>query len=430
VSSSPGTTAAAGRVIAAMTGSSLRRTPVRFPDDARAAGVGYRRKVPPIPSLTSSPSRADALDAALAGGLAILAVAEVLTGQVSGPRAAAVPLALLMTLPLAVRRMYPLAVTAAVSASFLLNWAAGVDMYSYWATIFAGLITAYTAAAHLRPRLAALALACLYAAIAVSSLHGPGNLLWGGILIGGAALAGFALRDRRRHVSQLAELARQLELARDENARAAVAGERARIARELHDVVAHSVSVMVVQAGAAEEVLGADPARAREPLRSVQDTGRQALVELRRLLGVLRTDDGEAALAPQPGLDQVGALAAQVRDAGVAVELSVDGDRDGIPAGVDLAAYRIVQEALTNVLKHASASHAVVRVGYRPDAIELEVLDDGHGPLGVGNGGTGTGQGLIGMRERASLYGGALEARPQAGGGFAVRARLPVRSAG
>ena len=422
-------TAAARRVIAAMTGSSLRRTPVRFPDDARAAGVGYRRKVLPIRSLPSSPSRAAALDGALAGALAILAVAEVATGQVSGPRGAAVPLALALTLPLAVRHRFPLPVTAAVSASFLLNWAAGVDMYSYWASIVVALIMAYTAAAHLRPRPAAVALGCLYAAVAVSSLHGPSNLLWGGLLIGGAALAGFALRDRRRHVSELAGLARQLELARDENARAAVAGERARIARELHDVVAHSVSVMVVQAGAAEEVLGADPAKARGPLRSVQDTGRQALVELRRLLGVLRTDDSEAALAPQPGLDQVALLAAQVREAGLAVELCVDGARDGIPAGVDLAAYRIVQEALTNVLKHASAAHAVVRVGYRPGIIELEVLDDGHGPRGVpGNGSSGTGQGLIGMRERASLYGGALAAGPRAEGGFAVRARLPVRS--
>ena len=405
-------------------------TPVRFPDDARTAGVSYRRRVPPIPSLTSSPARADVLDAALAGALAILAGAEVLTGQVSGPRAAAVPLALLMTLPLAVRRRYPLPVTVAVTASFLLNWAAGVDMYSYWASIVVALVTAYTAAAHLRPRLAAAALACLYTAIAVSALHGPSGLLWGGILVGGAALAGFALRDRRRHVSQLAELAHQLELARDENARAAVAGERARIARELHDVVAHSVSVMVVQAGAAEEVLGADPVKAREPLRSVQDTGRQALVELRRLLGVLRTDRSEAALAPQPGLDQVGALAAQVREAGLAVELRVEGARNGIPAGVDLAAYRIVQEALTNVLKHATASHAAVHVGYRPDAIELQVLDDGHGPIGAGHDGAGTGQGLIGMRERASLYGGVVEARPRAEGGFAVRARLPVRSAG
>src|SRR5579859_6993612 len=237
-------TVAARRVIAAIAGSSLRRTLVRSRDDARTAGVSYGRKVPPIPSLTSSPASADALDAALAVALAVMAAAEVFTGQVSGPPAAAVPLALLLTLPLAARRRHPLAVTAAVSASFLLSRAAGVDMYSYWASIVAGLVTVYTAAAYLRPRLAALALACLYAAISVSAL-GTSGLLWGGIVIGGAALAGFGLRDRRRHVSQLAELARQLELARDENARAAVAGERARIARELHDVVAHSVSVMV-----------------------------------------------------------------------------------------------------------------------------------------------------------------------------------------
>ena len=209
-----------------------------------------------------------------------------------------------------------------------------------------------------------------------------------------------------------------------------MAGERARIARELHDVVAHSVSVMVVQAGAAEEVLAAAPDRAREPLRSIQDTGRQALVELRRLLGVLRTDGSEAALAPQPGLDQVAALAAQVREAGVAVDLRVDGERDRVPAGVDLAAYRIVQEALTNVLKHAGASHAAVRVGYRPDLIELEIFDDGCATPATGQATNGTGHGLIGMRERASLYGGVVEARPRPEGGFAVRARLPVKSAG
>jgi signal transduction histidine kinase len=143
---------------------------------------------------------------------------------------------------------------------------------------------------------------------------------------------------------------------------------------------------------------------------------------------VLRTDDSEAALAPQPGLAQVGALAAQVREAGVAVDLRVDGERDEVPAGVDLAAYRIVQEALTNVLKHADATRAVVRVGYHPDVIELEILDDGRGANGHGTGGTG--HGLIGMRERASLYGGVVEARPGPEGGFAVRARIPVGSAG
>jgi signal transduction histidine kinase len=370
------------------------------------------------------------MDTVLAGILAIVAEAQIFAGQVPGPRAAAIPMALLLTLPLAARRTYPLAVAVTISAAFVLHKLAGIDTYNYWPSIIAGLLAAYTAAAYLRPRLAVVALACLYTSVAVSSLRGPTGLVWGVIVLGGAALAGFGLRDRRRHVSQLAELAHQLELARDENARTAVAGERARIARELHDVVAHSVSVMVVQAGAAEEVLAAAPDRAREPLRSVQDTGRQALVELRRLLGVLRTDGSEAALAPQPGLDQVPALAAQVREAGVAVDLQVDGERDGVPAGVDLAAYRIVQEALTNVLKHAGASHAAVRVGYRPDLIELEIFDDGCAAPATGQATNGTGHGLIGMHERASLYGGVVEARPRPEGGFAVRARLPVKSAG
>jgi signal transduction histidine kinase len=386
--------------------------------------------MPPVPLLTSLLSRAIAVDAVVACVLAIVAEAEVLTGQVSGPRTASVPLALIMTLPFAARRRYPLVVAAAVNGSFILDWVAGGNLYSTAACVVVSLAAAYTAAAYLRPRIAVLAIICTYAGlVAVAAFRGPEGLAWGVILIGGATLAGFGIRDRRRHISQLAELAQQLEQTREENARAAVASERARIARELHDVVAHSVSVMVVQAGAAEEVLGADPDRAREPLRAVQDTGRQALVELRRLLGVLRTDDSEGTLAPQPGLDQLGALAAQVREAGLEVDLHVDGDRDGVPPGVDLAAYRIVQEALTNVLKHANASHVVIQVGYRRDIIELEILDDGHEVLGTGrNSSHGTGHGLIGMRERASLYSGAVEARPRPEGGFAVRARLPVRS--
>ena len=164
--------------------SSLRRTRIRFPDDALSRPVGYRRRVPPIPSLT----RSTAMDAVLAGILAVVAEAEILAGQVAGPRAAAIPLALLLTLPLAVRRAYPLPVAVAVSASFVLNWAVGVDMYSYWASVIAALVVAYTVAAHLQPRLAVLALACLYAAVVVSAL-GTSGLLWGGILIGGAALA-------------------------------------------------------------------------------------------------------------------------------------------------------------------------------------------------------------------------------------------------
>jgi signal transduction histidine kinase len=204
----------------------------------------------------------------------------------------------------------------------------------------------------------------------------------------------------------------------------AVAQERARIARELHDVIAHSVSVMIVQAGAGEEMLKADPARALEPLRSVQETGRQALVEMSRLLGLLRDDRRELGLAPQPGMRDLRDLAAQVREAGLQVDLRIEGDPRSLPLGVDLSAYRVVQEALTNALKYARGARAEVRVRYAPDALELEIVDDG---AGTANGHVG-GHGLIGMRERVSVFGGEFEAGPRDGGGFSVRASLPFKA--
>lgn len=377
----------------------------------------YRRAVPARVFL--SPAAADAVLAAAVGAAAW---SELLGGQTSGALAAGLPLALLMAAPLAVRRAYPLGCVLVVAASFLINWLAGIGMYNYLATVVAGLVAAYTATAHLAPRRAWPALAVLYGAIALAALRGPTGLLWGAILVGGAGLAGFGMRERRLHAEQLAEVAQELALSRDENARSAVAAERARIARELHDVVAHAVSVMVVQAGAAGEVLTAAPDQARAPLESIQVTGRQALVELRRLLGVLRTDERAPQLAPQPGLADVAALAQRVREAGVPVQLAVEGRRNGVPPGLDVAAYRIVQEALTNVLKHAEATRADVAIRYRDDAIELTVRDDGHGPTAS----DGSGHGLVGMRERVLLYGGRFDAGPQPGGGFAVRARLPV----
>jgi signal transduction histidine kinase len=202
----------------------------------------------------------------------------------------------------------------------------------------------------------------------------------------------------------------------------AVADERARIARELHDVIAHSVSVMVVQAAAAEAVLARDPREAVEPLRAVQDTGRETLVEMSRLVGLLRDDSEELGLAPQPRLDELETLLAQVRDAGLPVRLEIQGERRPLPLGVELTAYRIVQESLTNVLKHAGDAHADVVVRYGTDAVELEVRDDG---TGSANGHQG-GHGLAGMRERVSVFGGALDAGPQPSGGFRVLARLPV----
>jgi signal transduction histidine kinase len=223
----------------------------------------------------------------------------------------------------------------------------------------------------------------------------------------------------------LEERTAALEAERYERARAAVAEERARIAREMHDSVAHTVSVMVLQAGAAEQALAIAPERTRESLTTIQDAGREAIVELHRMLGVLRGPVGELALDPQPGVASLDALIDQVRRAGLPVELSVDGEPRRLPAGVDRSVYRIVQEGLTNTLKHAGAAHASVHLSYDGRAVELEVLDDGTGPS-RGNGG---GFGLVGMRERAELYGGVLESGARPGGGYALRARLPFEAA-
>jgi signal transduction histidine kinase len=219
-------------------------------------------------------------------------------------------------------------------------------------------------------------------------------------------------RDRR---AEMAERERELV------AREAVVEERARIARELHDVIAHNVSMMVVQAGAERRVLDGANGSTREVLQTIEQIGRSALTEMRRLVGMLRSD-GEDPLAPQPGLDDVATLVGQVREAGLPVELTVEGERRDLPAGIELSAYRIVQEALTNALKHAGGAHAQVSIRYGADSLELEILDDGRGGAAASNGG----HGLVGMRERVALYGGRFDASRRPGGGFAVRAKLPI----
>lgn len=205
-----------------------------------------------------------------------------------------------------------------------------------------------------------------------------------------------------------------------------MAAERARVARELHDVVAHAVSVVVVQSQAGQRLVGIDDERTRQSLEAIEETARTALREMRRLLAMLRETD-DASLAPQPGLAQLDTLAAQVREAGLLVEVAIGGEPLPLPAGLDLAAYRFVQEGLTNTLKHANAACARVAISYRTGGLELEVSDDGTGLHGNRNGDGG--QGLIGLRERVALYGGDLESGPRPGGGWLVRARLPLEGA-
>jgi signal transduction histidine kinase len=249
-----------------------------------------------------------------------------------------------------------------------------------------------------------------------------GDYIWSFVTFSIAWIVGFALGGRLRETDETRRLAEQAELEREDQARLAVAEERARIARELHDVVGHSVSVMTVQASAVRRLLEPDQDKEREALLVVEQTGREALAEMRRMVGVLRRPDEAPALAPQPSLEHIEKLVSHTRETGLPVELRVEGTPVELPGGIDTTAYRVVQEALTNAVKHARATKAEVVVRYRNSTVELTVTDDGRG----GGDGGGSGHGLVGMRERVSVYGGELEAGPQAGGGFRLRATLPV----
>jgi signal transduction histidine kinase len=241
------------------------------------------------------------------------------------------------------------------------------------------------------------------------------------IVLVAAALLGDSLRSRRAYVSAIEEKAARLERERETEAQRAAAEEQARIARELHDVIAHALSVIVVQAGAADDAFEFDPLRAREPIRAVDRAARAALADLRRVLGIVQ-DAGS--YAPQPSLGELDRLVESVRATGLDVELEIDGPRQALPAAVDLSAYRIVQEALTNSLKHAGAQRIRIRVRYGDD-LQLEVRDDGVGATTSTN---GTGNGIVGMRERVALLGGRFDAGPEAGGGYRVAAAIPLEA--
>lgn len=253
---------------------------------------------------------------------------------------------------------------------------------------------------------------------------GPSDFGFFLLLFGGPFLVGRIFRARTDRERALAARAAALEAERDVKAREAVAEERARIARELHDVVAHAISTIVLHARGGRRMLAEEPDETRRALDVIERAGEQALVEMRRLLGILRQDDKQLALAPQPTLSRVDELAASLTSSGLPVDVTVEGTPVRLPPGIDVSAYRIVQEALTNALKHAGPARAHVTVRYRPQEVELEVVDDG---VGDGDGG-GSGHGLLGIRERVGLYGGELESGRRGEGGYAVRARLPLHS--
>jgi signal transduction histidine kinase len=252
--------------------------------------------------------------------------------------------------------------------------------------------------------------------------HSPAELVFIPLLFGICWLAGFTLHLRAEQAEAAKERAAQAERERETAARLAVAEERARIARELHDVVAHAVSVMVLQAGAVRHGLPDALAADRDALKAVEQVGRTALAEMRRLLAAMRSDGDEAEFTPQPGLDGLQVLSEQIGRAGLPVRLQVNGERFPLPGALDLSAYRIVQEGLTNALKHARASQAEVTIDYRPNEVQVEVRDDGVGVAGS----NGLGHGLVGIRERVKIYGGEMAAGPAPTGGFVLTARLPL----
>ena len=374
------------------------------------------------------------LDATVAALLLVVTVIPLATRSlVAGQRPSdiwAYLLAVALCVPFVFHRRFPVAAITVACCALVLYavgrynaypglpifvLVAGVSLHSTrrWALLAAGLAAvALSVAVWLQPERVATASTWVASLLAVA-------VAW---------LWGENLRNRRARWAAMEERARRLEAEREERDRQAVTDERLRIARELHDVVAHSMSVIAVQSGVANHVIDSRPAQARQALATIEATSRSALVELRRLLGVLRQgDDPVASLEPNPGMAEIGRLADQIRSAGVEVELKVEGEPGELPPGVDLSAFRIAQEGLTNVLKHGGGV-ARVLVRYSPGAVAVEIADDGRAGTD-GAPAEGTGHGLIGMRERVAVFGGQLTAGPVPGGGYRMAARLPYAAA-
>ena len=374
--------------------------------------------------------RRDAVDALILA-LAVAVEVEVLAKGDDLDLALLAPLSLFFVLPLLFRRRYPLLapcislVAFAIAATFDPN---GLERIDTGALAGIAVMIALGAIRDREGAFVGLALG-MTTGIYVQSRFADtttSDIVGAAIFYAGGWFAGRALATRAERIRILRARVEEAEQARAVVAERAAAEERARIASELHDVVAHSVSVMVVQSSGVRRLLREDQHRERDALLSVEQIGRQALTEMRRMLGVMRPgDEAPAALAPQPGLQHLDHLIAQVVEAGLPVTLRVEGERTPLPPGVDLSAYRIVQEGLTNALKHAPGSHAEVIIRFLDNKVNLEIADDGN-EASVED---GLGHGLVGMRERVALYGGTLEAGPREGGGYVLRAELPVEAA-
>jgi signal transduction histidine kinase len=390
-------------------------------------------------SLAQRARRADPLfvDAAIALALFALTLIEMSTSSCdcsSADTSLTVMFMALGTLPLVLRRRYPFSVMLVIGASAIVYDVLQIPPDPYTA-IFGLFLALYSVAAYARRDRALIAAGILVVAEIVLNIPPISghqdfrDIVTSAAILGGGWLLGDSVRSRRRRDELLRERAERAEREREMSAEKAALEERSRIAREIHDVVTHSVSVIAVQAGAARTVVEDHPEQAVEALRSIERISRETMAELRRSLGVLRDPAGGADLAPQPGLGALDDLVAQFQGTGLVVETAVEGEPRPLPSGLDLAAYRVVQEALTNALKYAGPATARVVVRYEPSSLEVSVADDGAGPAAANANGDGPpsgGQGLAGMRERVAAYGGTLHAEAGEGGGFQVRATFPL----
>jgi signal transduction histidine kinase len=368
-------------------------------------------------------------DRALVAVLCVLVVLSVFgIEDLEGPPALNLLVALGMTLPLLARRSHPIAGAAVAAAGALILVIFLTSPPELGPPVFVLIAYAYSSGAHADGAAAKAGFALIAGAILVVCLiDTPEDILFPFFVFGVAPWAiGRVIRTQTALARELAEQEARVRALREQEEASAVASERARIARDIHDVLAHSLSVMVVQASGARRALAKDPEAAIDAATLIERSGRDALVELRRLFGTVRRGEVEG-LDGSPGLDQVEALVARARLAGLPATLRIEGEPVELGAGADMAAYRLVQEALTNALKHAGSSTTEVVVRYRPDGVSIEVVDEGDGHAPANGHAVGGGHGLVGMRERMSLYGGKVEAGPREGGGFAVRAHLPLQ---
>lgn len=359
-------------------------------------------------------------DSLLAAAFVAFVVAEsVSSSTVPSPVAHAL-IAVPAMAALAWRRRWPIVVAAVVIGSNL-----AINPEGQYSTLLALVLVSFTVGAELAPPRSYAGITVLgvpfLAAMVVEGLE-PSDVAAAIVFLGGPFAVGVGLRQRSARLAEVVARAERIEREQQARAAAAVAEERARIARELHDIVSHSISVVAIQTQAVRRRLGPEQRREAADLAAVETTARQALAEMRRLFGVLRKDGDSPSLAPQPGLGELDRLVEQVRSAGLPVDVRIEGERVDLPPGMDLAAYRIVQEGLTNALRHAQAGHASVRLVYGETTLTVTVADTGRGAQELAGG-----HGLVGVRERVALYGGSVVTGPGPDGGFQLEASLPMR---